>query len=173
MFKELHSSEKKSFYLYDIVELRALELCGKFIEAGLSAFIAKSAEKTVRESDIVIPMTTSEIPYIQQEWLKPKSFYCAVSLLDADVDVFLKSAQIVVDDLSQCLAEGRPLDRLHKANKLPSNKISELSSWIERPRQPEYPIVFNPMGTVITDLAVGSLVFGTAVEQGVGIQLDI
>lgn len=134
---------------------------------GLDFACADSARDAIAEADIVITATTAEQPYIGHAWLKPDALYCAVSLMDAHLDLFQNAALIVVDDLNQCLHEGRPLQTLAQRGLLPRERIVELGQHLKRPAPlPERgTVVFNPMGTVITDLAVAMAVFERALAN--------
>jgi N-[(2S)-2-amino-2-carboxyethyl]-L-glutamate dehydrogenase len=145
-------------------------------ELGLEAAGTADQRTAIEAAEIVITTTTAETPYVEHSWLRPNGLYCAVSLLDATLDVFRHAHHIFVDDLSQCLHEGRPLDILHRNGELPVGRISEIGAWLAAsPRQTLSAgrIVFNPMGTVITDLAVAKTIFDRALSSGDVIFLDI
>lgn len=143
---------------------------------GLTAVARPDSRAAIEAADIVITMTTEEKAYVEHGWLRPNGLYCAVSLLDATLDVFRHAQHIIVDDLSQCLHEGRPLDLLQRNGELPVDRINEIGAWLAAsPRQTLCGgrIVFNPMGTVITDLAVAKTIFERALSRGDVVLLDI
>lgn len=151
----------------------ALELAR---ELGLEAEGTLAPRAAIEAADIVITATTEETPYVEHSWLQPKAFYCAVSLLDAKLDVFRHAQHIIVDDLNQCLHEGRPLDILQRNGELPVSKIHEIGAWLAASPRPALSggrIVFNPMGTVITDLAVAKTILDRALSSGEVVFLDI
>lgn len=126
---------------------------------------------------MIIPMTTAEEPYIKADWIKSGSLYSAVSLLDPELEVLMQSDLIIVDDERLCKHEGRPLQRLEAQGRLDEKRIVEIGSWLRDPslaqRKVEQRVFFNPMGTIITDLAVASLVIEIAFERGVGTHLPV
>ncbi len=134
---------------------------------GLHATAAASQEAAIRAADIVMTATTATQSYVLAEWLRPGSLYCAVSLLDATPELFVNARQIVVDDLNQCLHEGRPLHRLLLQNRLPRDRIVEMGALLAKQCTLDAETglrVFNPMGTIITDLAVAKTIFDHAVS---------
>jgi ornithine cyclodeaminase/alanine dehydrogenase-like protein (mu-crystallin family) len=122
-------------------------------------------------------MTTAERPHIRREWVRDRALYCAVSLLDADLAIYRDAQLILIDDLRQCLAEGRPLERLQRAGELDRDRIVTIGAWLAAPRalgpDDPRPLVFNPMGTIITDLAAGLAVFAAAAAAGLGTTLPL
>lgn len=159
----------------DPARLRDFVAAARALEVACVA--VESVEAAVRAGDIVLPMTTAEAPHIRRAWLRDGALYCAVSLLDAELDVYRHAALIMVDDLDQCLAEGRPLDRLRRAGELDLDVIVPIGALLAAPptidRTDTRPIVFNPMGTVITDLAAGLAVFAAASAARLGTTLPL
>jgi 2,3-diaminopropionate biosynthesis protein SbnB len=143
---------------------------------GLMVDLATSQRAAIEAADITITATTAEKAYVEYGWLKPDGLYCAVSLLDANLDVFTQARHIVVDDLLHCLHEGRPLERLLRQGNLPRERIVEFGNMLnsgERLKDDGGLRVFNPMGTIITDLAVAKTIFEEAMAKNDVVFLDV
>jgi N-[(2S)-2-amino-2-carboxyethyl]-L-glutamate dehydrogenase len=156
------------FILSDLNRASVENLLALAESLGLRAEPALTQKAAIEAADIVITATTAEDAYIDSDWLRPEVLYCAVSLLDAKPNVFQRADHIVVDDLNHCLHEGRPLDLLQKRGELPRNKIFELSELLTsspRIRLHGGKIVFNPMGTIITDLVVAKFILDRALTN--------
>ncbi|WP_316214630.1 hypothetical protein [Bradyrhizobium sp. SZCCHNR2035] len=165
---------RASLRIHDPNRERTDRLASAARERGFAVECCATPIEAVRGAEIIIPMTTAEEPYLRADALGPRWIYSAVSLLDAQLDIYEAAELIIVDDIRQSIAEGRPLDRLSKAGKLPSSKMVEIGKWLSGPRTKVGDrVLFNPMGTVITDLAVASLAFKRALERDLGTRLSV
>jgi N-[(2S)-2-amino-2-carboxyethyl]-L-glutamate dehydrogenase len=150
------------------------------IEASLGIHIKTccSAEEAIRGADIIMPLTTEENPYIESKWIKSGSLYLAISLLDPHLDVIAASDMIIVDDLNHCMHEGRPLQKMSEMGILDANKIITIGKIASDGQIVKYSknlqkIFFNPMGTVITDLAVAHRVLIEILKNNQAILLEM
>ncbi len=176
MIAELYPSLRSSLVAFDKDPQVLWQFVSSMRSLGLTISTCSSAEEAVRDADIIIPMTTEDEPYVEASWIKPGSLYCAVSLLDPKLDVLRESEQIVVDDLEICLQEGRPLELLQREGGLAERRILTIGESVAREiparERSSDKVFFNPMGTILTDLAVGLDVFHNAIAQGEGDELD-
>lgn len=163
--------------LFDVDPAAARRLALEAAGLGLEAEVVASAEAAVRGADLVVPLTTSETPYVEAAWLDRPSLYAAVSLLDATLGVFEQADLVVVDDEESCKHEGRPLQRLEQQGRYASLTVATIGQMItgafQAPAGRDLRIVFNPMGTVITDIAVAVRLFERAVDEAVGVRLPL
>ncbi|HYP99341.1 MAG TPA: hypothetical protein VER96_11785 [Polyangiaceae bacterium] len=176
MWHQLHASKLATLIVYDQKSELADRLVTEARALGLRAETAPSAEVAIRGADVVVPMTTSEQPYIDSGWIKTPSLFAAVSLLDPKPEVLLDSDAIIVDDERLCKHEGRPLEVLEKQGRLDGRRLLEVGQWLAGERQipsGARRIFFNPMGTVITDLCIAARVFSDASARNLGIRLPI
>lgn len=178
MWKQLYSEITSVINVFDINEQNAKDFknfCEK--ELNLIINICDSAYDAVVDSDIIIPMTTQETPYIKESWIKENSLYCAVSLLDPELDVLKNSSCIIVDDEQICKQEDRPLQKLEMSGDLKSIHLHTIGEILSIPSLKEQinkkKIFFNPMGTVLTDLGVAYLILSKHLEHDIGILLNI
>lgn len=177
MLKQLYFDRIGELCVFDNDESKRVEFCDDAKELGFKIKQATSAEQCIRESDVILPCTTSEEPYIESAWIKQGSLYCAVSLLDPKLNVLEDSDYIIVDDEKNCKHEGRPLQLLEKNGRLDSSKLFSigeiLSKKIDIRSDKKAKIFFNPMGLILMDLALAARCYEIAIEKGIGIQLDI
>lgn len=178
MWKQLYSEITSNINVFDINEQNARDFkafCEK--ELNLTINICDSAQNAIGDSDIIIPMTTQETPYIKASWIKENSLYCAVSLLDPELEVLKNSSCIIVDDEQICKQEDRPLQKLEKSGDLTNistHTMGEILSKSDLKKQiNKEKIFFNPMGTVLTDLGVAYLVLSKHLESGFKTLLNI
>jgi len=176
LLDQFYGSNKPKLAVFDIDRTAAEKFAQKGREKGFETEVTESGELAVRAADVVIPMTTASYPWIEGSWLKRDSLYCAVSLLDAHLSVFEQASAIVVDDFHHCAQEGRPIQRLFEVGRLKESDVIEVGQILSGRRDPPSPsgrFVFNPMGTIITDLAVANLIFEHSLAHGLGTLLDI
>jgi ornithine cyclodeaminase/alanine dehydrogenase-like protein (mu-crystallin family) len=175
MWSQLFANRNAVLHLYDVNEHRSEELAEYARTRSLNVKIGHTAESVIQDADIIIPATTATSPYIQAEWIKADSLYSAVSLLDPSLDVFRQADHIVVDDLETCKNEGRPLHHLDHTGEILKMSIFSMGELIVNDQAlrttQQKRILFNPMGTVITDLAVAGLIFERACCRGSGTAL--
>lgn len=177
MILALFGVSRFEFVAFDIDQARLTRFVHLAQADGAVCQSASSAFEVVSRSNIVLPMTTAEEPYIRLSWLRPNCLYCAVSLLDAELEIYRGAQMIIVDDLKQCLNEGRPLEQLARDEQLDMDRVIEIGKWLQtrqpKPENSGKPIVFNSMGTIIADLAAALQVFCRASERHLGVRLPL
>lgn len=168
MIAQVFGPARFSLQVWDPDAGRLRAFVGLAERLGIEARSAAGEADALADADIVLTATTAEQAHISLADLKGVDLYLAVSLLDAALDIFLAAETILVDDLAQCLHEGRPLEVLANSGRLPKEKVVEMGSWLTGERRPAAGglRVFNPMGTVITDLAVAKTIFDRALAAG-------
>lgn len=143
---------------------------------------AASAEKAVRDADIVIAATTAREPVIRGEWLAPGVHVNAIGAnrsqaRELDDEVIRKSELIVTDSVEQAQMESGDLaepvahgllswDRVHELGDVVAGKIAG------RARDGQATL-FKSLGIAIEDVAVGSLVYERARAKGIGREVPI
>ena len=98
-----------------IVALR--EALASVLRAHEIELIATStAESAIREAQLIVPVTTTTIGYIQFDWLEPGSILVNISLDDPLPEVVFKANKVVVDDWNLVKNDPRRLiGRMYKA----------------------------------------------------------
>ena len=176
MWHSLFRDRGERFHIFDKVP-EALPGFQKHVaDLGMETVVCKSAEEAIRDADLVMTLTTEEEPYVRSEWMKKQSLYCAVSLLDPELEVLSESDTVVVDDLDLCTHEGRPLEKIKRKGMLEGMTIHTMGEVLTKGIELDSGksrIYFNPMGTVLTDLAVASHIVGRALSDGAGVVLPV
>jgi ornithine cyclodeaminase len=177
MWSQLYGDQHAELHFYDLEREAEEQLADYARSLGLKTVLGTSARQVIEEADVVLPATTATSPYIEAGWIKEGSLYSAVSLLDPELEVFRRSDHVVVDDLETCKNEGRPLQLLDRNGETQGMSILSIGQVIALNKNlrttGKERILFNPMGTVITDLAVAGAIFAKASGRRVGTPLPV
>ncbi|WP_025690404.1 2,3-diaminopropionate biosynthesis protein SbnB [Paenibacillus zanthoxyli] len=155
-------------YLYDIAKVDIDN-----VPAGLrdKVTIASHWSDAYSEADIFITCTVSNERYIDQ---KPKegALLLNVSLRDFSPDILKFDPLIIVDDWDEVCRENTDIELFHQQKGL--KKIDTLAisdALIDEKlthKAKARPIMFNPMGMAVFDVAIASLYYEKALKEGVG-----
>jgi ornithine cyclodeaminase len=147
---------------------------------GIEVIPVESAEVAVRESDIVVTVTTASTPVLQGEWLAPGTHVNAAgsnSLIRRELDekVVVRASLVCVDSRATALREAGDLlpalekGRLHEGQWV---ELGEILTGIRPGRRDAQAItLFESQGMAIQDLAVAVRLLKLAHEQGLGAQM--
>lgn len=149
---------------------------------GLPVEVCPSAEAAVRDSDVVVTVTTSRTPVLKGVWLRDGSHVNAVGAYTPDTRELdteaVCRAKVVADsmeglfaeagDLLIPMAEGRfTREQLH-------GEIGEIASGRKPGRVDSGEItLFKSLGMAAEDLVAAKLVYDRARERGLGIEVDL
>lgn len=131
--------------------------------------LAVSWEEAYLHSDIVITCTVSEAPYIDKQ-PKTGSLHLNVSLRDYKTSVFewFKNS-IVVDDWDEVCREKTDIEWMHREKGLQKPHTASIIDIVQRGRMDMYeawlPILFNPMGMAVFDIALGNYYFQAEIDR--------
>ncbi|GAA4115577.1 2,3-diaminopropionate biosynthesis protein SbnB [Aquimarina addita] len=137
--------------------------------------IVNSWEEAYGNADIFITCTVSKEPYIN---LKPKesSLHLNVSLRDYKTDVFpWFSGGIIVDDWNEVCRENTDIEMFHKVHRLTKNEVKPIQDVLHGyldTLDKGQPIMFNPMGMAVFDMAIAGHYLNLAKETNTGVLLD-
>jgi ornithine cyclodeaminase len=128
------------------------------------------------DADIFVTCTVSREPYVDR---RPKagSLHLNVSLRDYSTRVFpwVKSG-IVVDDWNEVCREGTDVERMHRECGLGPDDVATLCDVVEgsfvEEVEPSVPIMFNPMGMAVFDMAIAAYYLHRAESNGAGVLLS-
>ncbi|MGB8190522.1 MAG: 2,3-diaminopropionate biosynthesis protein SbnB [Chitinophagaceae bacterium] len=141
--------------LYDIRSIDA-----SLIKEYKNVEIVNSWQDAYENADIFITCTVSDAPYIDKP-PKPGSLHLNVSLRDYKTSVFdwFKDA-IIVDEWEEVCREKTDIEMLHIEKGLNKEGTKSIIDVVkERCIEnipADYPVMFNPMGMAVFDIAVGS-----------------
>ena len=145
-------------------------------------FRAEEAEwySDAASQDVVVTVTTSRDPVLRGEWLQPGALVCAVGAnrieaRELDNAVLDRAAFVCCDSREQARMEAGDLVEPVDRGVLDWLEVHELAAVVsgELPgRQHDSDIVlFKSLGIAAEDLAVGKLVYDSARERGLGVEL--
>lgn len=174
MCKEAFGNKISKIILYDIkgIKRRTIQNKGKKI----NIVIAKDWIEVYKQSDIVITCTVSNGAYIDK---KPKSgsLLLNVSLRDYKVDIFeyIKDS-IIVDDWDEVCREKTDIEYFYKEKGLQKEDTKSIIDVVInncfRSYDINMPIMFNPMGMAIFDIAIAKYYLELAKKNDVGLLLE-
>ncbi len=143
---------------------------------------AASAEAAVRESEIIITMTTSREPVLFGRWLRPGTHINAAGVnwaqkRELDDETVMRAGRIVVDDRAQAVIECGDLIPLVEKGMLSWDRVHELgevvTGRVPGRASPEEITLFASQGLAIEDMATAALLLGRARASGMGQEIPI
>lgn len=162
----------KKVYLYDLKKIDSKDVNEAYRD---KVVIADNWNDVYENSDIFITCTVSKQPYIDSP-PKAGSLILNVSLRDFKPDIYrhVKNS-IIVDDWDEVCRENTDIENMHKEYGLAKEDAHTLADVVCRnfvsDFSQEAPIMFNPMGMGIFDIAIGDYYFRKADKTGNGTNL--
>jgi ornithine cyclodeaminase len=147
---------------------------------GVEVAPVDSAEAAVRESDIVVAITTASSPVVLGEWLAPGTHVNAAgsnALIRRELDekAVGRASLVCVDSRATALREAGDLQPALEKGRLHEGQLVELGEIVAgvRPGRPgpEAITLFESQGMAIQDLALARRLLELAREQGLGAEL--
>ncbi len=160
-------------FLYDLREIDKSRI--DFFDQ-LKVEVIPDWEEAYREADVFITCTVSKAPYIDKEPRKG-SLHLNVSLRDYQIDVYeYVKESIIVDNWEEICRERTDIEMMHKERGLRKEDTHSLIDVVVnnclKDFQEDVPIMFNPMGMAVFDIALGSYYLEEASIKGIGQQLE-
>jgi len=151
-------------------------------DAGVPIEVARSAEEVVRNSDLLVTVTTAKNSIIKTDWLKPGVHINAVGSHRPDLreidGATLARAIVVVDSREAAMAECGDILLALKEQSVGEDvihgEIGELLAGMKPGRSSASEItLYKSVGIAIQDVATAQLVYRKASERNVGTEVDI
>jgi alanine dehydrogenase len=152
------------------------QICGAPIE------VVDSPQDAVRDSDLLVTVTTAKEPIVRPEWLKPGAHINAVGSHRPDLreidGATLKGAKVVVDSRAAVMAECGDILLALKEKSISETdihgEIGEVLAGSKTGRSGAGEItLYKSVGIAIQDVATAQLVYRKALERSVGSQVEI
>jgi alanine dehydrogenase len=154
----------------------------KRLAAFCKRFRAEAGEynRDAAEQDVVVTATSSKDPVLRGEWLRPGTLVCAmganrIQSRELDNAVLERAAFVCCDSKVQARIEAGDLAEPVERGVLDWLEVHELSEVVSGEvvgrGSDEDIVLFKSIGIAAEDLAVGSLVYERAREQGIGVDL--
>ena len=163
----------KKINLFDI---RGVKIDEENEELKNKIHICSSWEEAYEDADVFITCTVSDAPYVN---LKPKksSFHLNVSLRDYQVDTFKYfKDRIIVDDWEEVCREKTDIELASLQRGLKEEDtdtiIDVVCNDLFKKYDTEKPIIFNPMGMAVFDIAIGEYYRKKAIELNKGLVIE-
>jgi 2,3-diaminopropionate biosynthesis protein SbnB len=137
--------------------------------------VAKSWQEAYDDADVFITCTVSPAPYIDRR-PKPGSLQLNVSLRDYTPAVFdWMKGGILVDDWEEVCRESTDIEALHREKGLQQADTRSIVDVVVGGAvaavPADRPVMFNPMGMAVFDIATAAYYVKKAREQRVGTEL--
>jgi len=151
-------------------------------QLNCSIEVVDSAEKAVRDADLLATVTTAKVPIVRPEWLKPGVHINAVGSHRPDLreidGATLARAKIVVDSREAIMAECGDILLALKEKSIGENAIhAEIGEVLARTKsgrtKSDEITLYKSVGIAIQDVAAAHLVYRKALKKGVGTRVEI
>lgn len=175
-----HYTHVSDVHLFDQSQAAAERLAETLHTAfpNVRVTIAASAEKAVREGEVVVTCTVADSPYIPFEWLRKGAFVSNISIMDVHKEAYIMADKVIVDDWEQSNREKKVLNQLVLEGRFSREQLhAELGEIVigskpGRENEDEI-IILNPMGMAIEDIACARRIYIEALKEGVGVRLPL
>lgn len=132
-------------------------------------------EEPFQQADIFITATVSPQGYISGV-PKKASLHLNVSLRDYLPGFRTQVNKMLVDDWEEVCRENTDIEMMYKSDLLKKEDTYAIADFIHNHPfnnlEPADVIMFNPMGMAVFDIALGTGYYQTALEKGIGTQLE-
>jgi ornithine cyclodeaminase/alanine dehydrogenase-like protein (mu-crystallin family) len=141
-----------------------------------------SAEACVRDSDMVVTITSANEPVVSGEWLSEGTFVCGVGATgmyrrELDEVAVARAKTVVVESMPVAQGECGELIYAASRGKLRWSQVHELKDIVSgriAAREHESDItLFDSIGTGAQDVAVAAVALKKAREKGIGLELPL
>ncbi len=137
--------------------------------------VAKTWQEAYQDADIFITCTVSKAPYVDQK-PKPGSLQLNCSLRDYKTNILDYTKAIIVDDWLEVCREKTDIEMMHNERGLKEEDTKTIADVVCKNCLASYPkdepIMFNPMGMAVFDIATGRYYMDLARKMKVGLELE-
>ena len=137
--------------------------------------VVQSWQEAYDDADIFITCTVSKAPYVDR---KPKaaSLQLNCSLRDYKTSILDHTKAIIVDDWEEVCREKTDIEMMHKERGLKKEDTKDIADVVCHNAMASYkkdePIMFNPMGMAVFDVATGRYYLDKAKALKIGLELE-
>jgi ornithine cyclodeaminase len=141
--------------------------------------IVDDAESAVRGSDLAVVATTAHEPLLRGEWLSPGMMTVQFSGDECDYDVIRRADKIVCDDWETVKHRGITTPAvMHREGLFDDEQVhADLGEIVNRKktgRENDRELIhFAAIGMGISDVALASMIFETAIDRQIGTRLAL
>jgi ornithine cyclodeaminase/alanine dehydrogenase-like protein (mu-crystallin family) len=173
MVMDLYGDQIAQIFLYD---LRPIDKSAIDFAPRDKIVVTGNWEQAYVDADVFITATVSKASYIDKE-PKKGSLQLNVSLRDYKTDIleYVKDS-IIVDDWEEICREKTDIEMMHLEKGLEKKDTKSIIDMVVGNCMADYPaqvpVMFNPMGMAVFDIAVGAYYFREAQRKGIGQDLE-
>ena len=151
-------------------------------QVGIAIEVVSTPEQAVRDSDLVVTVSTAKTPVVDAAWLKPGAHINAVGSHRPDLREIdgntLSQAKVVVDSHEAVMAEcGDVLlaikEKSYSAQQIHGEIGAVLARQVAGRSHADEITLYKSVGIAIQDVATANLVYRKAVERHVGTHVEI
>ena len=164
--------------LYDLSQEKARALADEFADGPCSVRAVPDLEKAVREADLVVTMTSTRKPFLQDSWLRKDATVIQMGPNDVLPEVILNAQTRIMDNWKQLT--GSKLSAVHLLSEqglLTEDMMTELRYVVngDRPgrRSEEERVVYCSLGLGAMDILIANRLYQNARKQGIGQTLTL
>ena len=168
--------------VYSPSEERRRQFAVEMSEQCQTEVIATShPERAAENRDVIITATTSREPVLYGHWVAQGTHINAIgsnyiTKAEVDVEVFRRSAVVVVDSKDQARLEAGDFQQPLEEGVLHWADVRELGQVVvgrfPGRKQPQDITLFKSLGIAVEDVAVAGRVYARAMAEGVGKTID-
>ncbi len=172
MCKELLASKLAKIYIYDI---RKIDPPRVHLPGRDEIVIADSWQQAYEEADVFITCTVAKTPYIHKP-PKKGSLHLNVSLRDYKTEIYdYVKDSLIVDDWEEVCREQTDIERMYREKGLSKEDTKSIIDVVVHNCLKDYgadvPIMFNPMGMAVFDIAAAAYYMNEAHKKNIGLHL--
>lgn len=157
--------------LFDLNTKKSQELLEEF-KGKVNVEIVGSVEAAVKDTDIVVTMTTSQKPFVKKEWVNRARLFLQVGSFEAHEEIPAGADRIVVDDWEPIKHDPFSVFQpLIKRGKLRDEDVTPLYNIISKKspgREGDEFIFFKSRGMGCLDIMVADYIYRRAKDLGIG-----
>lgn len=164
-------TDVKTFRLFDTDTECAQSLASDLATEIDADVVVEESPKSAVESDVIVTVTNSKTPVLEEEWLEDDEFIIALgSYRELPDETILSSDHIFVDHPEQCLERGT-LANLAERDELTRDDLSAtigevLNGEYEQSIAPEDRVIFVPIGLGSQDITIAEHLHRHGGENG-------
>jgi 2,3-diaminopropionate biosynthesis protein SbnB len=172
MCRALLKKSIDAFYLFDLKGVDPNQFSD---HENQSIVICENWKDVFDKADIFITCTVSDTRYITAQ-PKKSSLHLNVSLRDYAEEMYdyFKNA-IIVDNWEEVCRENTDIELMHKRKGLCEEEVHDITDilgGVIGKIASEKPIMFNPMGMAVFDIAIATYYYKKSLATGTGIELE-
>lgn len=170
MTYDFFKDSNAQFYIYDIKDIDP-----ELLKTYKNVTVVNSWAEAYDEADVFMTCTVSNDRYIDR---KPKenSLHLNVSLRDYQPETLKYFGNgIIVDKWEEICRENTDIEVMHNKYGLQQEEVKTIEDIVVKDRfkeiEKESPVIFNPMGMSVFDMAVANHFYEESVEKNIGSDL--